>query len=386
MPDADTAPVSAPRLFGIALALATAIGLASTVLLKAMVTAAGGELPWAQAATGWVDWYLWAALTPVVVGIARRIPIRRERWGRALAAHVLLGAVISAAELALFASVMTGYNQLFMGLPLPPFRTRYLTLIGRWLPLQMLIYALIVAVVSALDHGRRARERAVTAARLETELARAQAHALQAQIQPHFLFNTLNTIAMAVREGRDRAAVKMLARLSGILRRSMETAVRPETTLRRELRLVRDYLRLERYRMEDRLNVRWKVEEETWDAIVPTMLLQPLVENAVRHGIAERAEGGTLTIHAGRRDGSLVVEVEDTGAGLPPDARPGVGTENVRRRLATRYGPDAGLALEPRAGGGTVARVTLPYGSDERPGDGAGDRAHDPTDPSPDRR
>ncbi|MFW6084870.1 MAG: sensor histidine kinase [Gemmatimonadota bacterium] len=353
------------RLFGIALALATAIGLFSTVLLKVALTGSGNALTWAEAATGWIDWYIWAALTPLVVWLALRFPITADGWPRTVSVHVLLAVVVSAVELGLYGLVATGYNELFMGRDLRPFADRYLTLVGRWLPIQMLIYSLIVTVVTAVQHGRRARERDVTAANLETELARTQVHALQAQIQPHFLFNTLNTISMAVRQGRNDVAVRMMAHLSGVLRRSMEAAVRPETTLRRELRFIEDYLEIEKHRLEERLETRWNVDEVVMNARVPTMLLQPLVENAVRHGIAERPEGGEITIHAQKVNGTVDVRVEDTGAGLDPDAEDHIGLENVRRRLDARYGTGASFDLAPRPGGGTVARVILPLEYDE---------------------
>lgn len=358
--DSRDSPLTFRRLAPVVVLLATVIGLLSTVLLKVAVTSVGGSISWPEAATGWIDWYIWAGLTPLVVWLARTIPVAGGGWARAVAIHAVLGALVSAAELALFAGTMTFYFELFMGFSLPPFTERYPTLVGRWLPPQMLIYALIVAVVTAFEHGRLARERDVAAARLEGELARAQMHALQAQIQPHFLFNTLNTISMAVRQGRDGVAVRMMAHLSGVLRRSMDAATRPETPLRRELELVRDYLQIEKCRLEERLTLRWDVDEGVLDAVVPTMLLQPLVENAVRHGISEVTEGGEITVRAARRNGSLVLTVEDSGRGLAPDAEPGVGIGNVRQRLETRHGSRAGLTLEARGGGGTTARVTLP--------------------------
>ena len=354
-----TTPVR--RLLLVALLLATVIGLVSTMLLRFALARAGVSLTWAEAATGWVDWYLWAAFTPLVVWLARVLPIAGPRWPLALAAHIALAALVCAAELALFALVMSGYIPLFMPRPLQPFGVRYATLIGQWLPLQMLVYALIVAVVAAFDHGRRARERDVRAARLETELARAQLHALQAQIQPHFLFNTLNTISMAVRERHNDDAVRMMALLGVILRRSMEAAVRPECTLRRELELVRDYLRIERYRMEDRLRVSWRIRPDALDARIPTMLLQPLVENAVRHGVAERAGGGYIHIAARRANGSLLLRVRDGGAGSRAHGAAGLGLSNIDRRLRARYGERARLRLHAAASGGAVAGIRLPF-------------------------
>lgn len=353
-------PLTFRRLVPVALLLATVIGLLSTLLLKLAVVSVGGSVSWPEAATGWIDWYIWAALTPLVVWLARTIPVAGGGWARAVAIHAVLGALVSAAELALFAGTMTFYFELFMGFSLPPFTERYPTLVGRWLPPQMLIYALIVAVVTAFEHGRRARERDVAAARLEGELARAQMHALQAQIQPHFLFNTLNTISMAVRQGRDAVAVRMMAHLSAVLRRSMDAATRPETTLGRELDFVRDYLRIEQCRLEERLSLRWDVDDSLLDVAVPTMVLQPLVENAVRHGVSAVAEGGEITVRAVRENGSLSLTVEDSGRGLAPEAEPGVGLGNVRRRLETRYGSGAGLTLGAREGGGTTARIILP--------------------------
>jgi sensor histidine kinase YesM len=354
------APLTGKRLFGVVLALATAIGFFSTLLLKLAIAGVGGSVSWAEAATGWIEWYIWAALTPLVVWLARTLPVSGRRWLHAVAGHALIGALICALELGLFAFVMTGYNELFMGHELAPWRDRYITLIGRWLPLQMLIYALIVAVVTAMEHGRRARERDVAAARLEAELVRTQVHALQAQIQPHFLFNALNTISMAVRQQRNRTAVRMMADLSGVLRRSIEAAVKPQTTLRRELGFVRHYLAIEQHRLEERLSVSWHVDRTLLHADVPTMVLQPLVENAVRHGISNSVAGGSIAIHARRSNGALALCVEDTGPGIDPAAELGVGIRNVRRRLAAQYGADASLTIEARPEGGTIVQIILP--------------------------
>lgn len=361
--------MSLPRLFGVAVAVATVIGGVSTLLIRVTTGWLGAPTPWPQAASGWVDWYIWAALTPVVVGLARVFPVREQEWVRGVARHGLLALLVGVVELALFASVMSYYYGVVMGVELAPFTDRYVALIGRWLPVQMLIYALIVAMVTAVENGRRARVREVRAARLETELSRAQLHALQAQVQPHFLFNTMNTISMAVREERNHEAVTMMAHLSGLLRRSIVAAVRPETTLMREVAFTRHYLRLERYRMEDRLEVEWEMDAQVLDARVPTMLLQPLVENAVRHGLSDLPEGGRVAVRAFADSGSLHLVVEDDGRGLRPDSGEGTGIQNVRRRLAARYGDRASLTLIPGDGGGTVARILLPLEVDALPTD-----------------
>jgi hypothetical protein len=368
-PAAQARPLTAQRLLGVALVAATAMGCFSTIVLKFAIAGAGGNLSWAEAALGWIDWYLWAALTPLVVWLARVLPVSGRNWLAVVAGHAAIGSVLALLELALFAWIMTGYAGLLIDRDLAPYRERYVTLVGRWLPVELLIYALIVSVVTAVEHGRWARERDVTAARLEADLARAQVGALQAQIHPHFLFNALNTIAMSVREGRSREAVSMMADLGGILRRSLDAAVRPETSLRRELEFVRDYLRIEKYRLEERLQVRWSIDTGVLMARVPTMILQPLVENAVKHGIAEQPEGGEVTIRARRAAQDLELSVDDSGTGIDPGAEPGIGIRNVRRRLATQYGTKAGLEVTRRAAGGTVARLTIPLRFDGNTGD-----------------
>jgi sensor histidine kinase YesM len=161
----------------------------------------------------------------------------------------------------------------------------------------------------------------------------------------------------------------MMADLGGILRRSLDAAVRPETSLRRELEFVRDYLRIEKYRLEERLQVRWSIDTGVLMARVPTMILQPLVENAVKHGIAEQPEGGEVTIRARRAAQDLELSVDDSGTGIDSGAEPGIGIRNVRRRLATQYGTKAGLEVTRRAAGGTVARLTIPLRFDGNTGD-----------------
>lgn len=348
------------RVLLVGLALASAIGLVSTVLLRLSTTALGQPVPWSEAAGGWIDWYIWAAIAPLVVWLARAVPVRSIGWERATIVHAMLAAAVGLVELVLFSLAMSVYRGILLSQPMAPFTERYLFLIGRWLPVQMLTYALIVAVVTAIDAGRRMREREVRAARLETELSRAHLHALQAQIQPHFLFNVMNTVSMTVREGRDSDAVEMLAHLGGMLRRSIAASVEPDTSLEKELEFLRHYLRLESCRMEERLEVRWEVDPAVLDASIPSMLLQPIVENAVRHGLAESVRGGTLTLRTAATGDDLTLVVSDDGMGIDPGASEGTGLRNVRRRLETRYGDRAQLRVEPRESGGTTATITLP--------------------------
>lgn len=205
---------------------------------------------------------------------------------------------------------------------------------------------------------RQAREQAAAAERAKTEAADAELAALQAQMNPHFLFNALNTVAALIRTGptEAEAAVEDLAR---VLRRTLEHSRRTTTTLGEEVEYLRAYLRIEEARFRDRLRVRWEVEPGALTAAIPPMSLQPLVENAIRHGIGGRLAGGNVTISARREDGRLTMEVADDGAGFAPGRAERTGLGNLRQRLATLYGADAGMFVTS-GGDGTRVRIELP--------------------------
>lgn len=337
---------------------ATVFAIVSALLLKGGRSVTGSPISWPRAFAGTADWYVWALLVPVVVYLARRYPVDR-RWGLGLAVHGVLALAVALVELAVFAVISLWYNQSVLGTPFPDFGYAYLNIVAQWLPVALLIYGLIVALVTAVDRSRRARDREVAAARLGTDLARARLHALQAQIQPHFLFNALNTVSNLVRSSDRADAVEAMAALGRLLRRVMELSGDTETTLARELDFVRDYLELERYRMEERLEVVYRIEPGVAEARVPAMVLQPIVENAVRHGIAPLAGGGMITVKAQRRGGRLEVTIGDDGAGFE-DAEEGVGLGNVRDRLRAHYGEAGELMVRSASGRGTRVRVRIP--------------------------
>jgi two-component system LytT family sensor kinase len=199
---------------------------------------------------------------------------------------------------------------------------------------------------------------------LKTQLAQAQLQALRTQLQPHFFFNTMNTIAMLVRNKEDAEAIRVLAGLSDLLRHVLDDARADEVPLREELDFLQRYLAIEQIRFRDRLRTDISVDPNVLDALVPNLMLQPLVENAVRHGIARRAAAGRVCVSARRDTESLVLTVQDDGPGLPEDWSlddAGVGLVNTRRRLAQLYGGDARLTVENAADGGVRAEVVLPY-------------------------
>jgi len=222
------------------------------------------------------------------------------------------------------------------------------------------MYWPLVCIQALLDSNARARERDRRASELETELTRARLGLLRAQIHPHFLFNTLHSIAALIRFDA-RAAEDMVADLSELLRASFADPIAQETTLRNELELVRCYLRIQSCRFSDRLRVDYRVDEGTLDAAVPVLVLQSLVENAVIHGISPAERPGTIEICASHEGERLVLQVADDGVGLRAPHRPGVGLGNARKRLRQLYGERQSLELATGTGGGVVASVVIPW-------------------------
>jgi two-component system LytT family sensor kinase len=230
----------------------------------------------------------------------------------------------------------------------------------------LIVYFGACGVIYALETRAKLRAQEMTAARLEAQLARAQLEALRVQLHPHFLFNTLNAISMTVRKGETDGAVRMLAGLSDLLRLALASVGKPEVPLRLELDFLERYLALQQIRFSDRLQVKMLISSEALDARVPSLVLQPLAENAVRHGLSPQDQGGILEIGAARAGDELVLSVRDTGVGLPKESelRDGLGLQNVRARLTVLY-PDAfRFTLENHPGGGTLATVCIPFNNE----------------------
>jgi LytS/YehU family sensor histidine kinase len=199
---------------------------------------------------------------------------------------------------------------------------------------------------------------------LETQLAQAQLQTLKMQLHPHFLFNTLNAIAGLVRDSRNKAAVNMLAGLSDLLRYTLENAGKQEVPLKEELEFLELYLDIQQMRFSDRLRVELQIEPETLGALVPNLILQPLVENAIRHGVSRRAASGTIGVSAKRDDALLCIRIYDDGPGLKRDKGRGVecvGLSNTRARLRQLYSEDQRFSLTEREGGGVEATLIIPF-------------------------
>ncbi|HSS21430.1 MAG TPA: histidine kinase [Pyrinomonadaceae bacterium] len=318
---------------------------------------------WRVFANDLIGWSFWIAATPGVLWLGRRLPIERGRLARVLPVHVIACVVISVCHSA-FADVVNRSIQPF-GPPRVP-RSFWESFSGRAVSqfhLDLLIYATTLGLSYAVSYYVRYREREFRASQLETQLAHAQLQTLKMQLQPHFLFNTLNGIAGLVRDSKNKAAVEMLAGLSDLLRYTLENAGKQEVPLKEELEFLELYMDIQQMRFSDRMKIEMQIQPETLDALVPNLILQPLVENAIRHGLSKRAASGVVGVTAERDDGSLRIRIYDDGVGLAEAAKraEGVGLSNTRARLSQLYGDRQEFLLSRRAGGGTEAKIVIPF-------------------------
>ena len=320
-------------------------------------------------------WLAWAALAPAVLWARRRFPLERGALKLALPAHLFGVCLLCAAHTGL--TLMSMWLIMQSGGPLPD---RLGPLVTYWwvrdMPFCALFYGLILGIGSALEYYRQFRERQLRASQLETQLAQAQLQMLKMQLHPHFLFNTLNGITGLVRDNDNAAAVQMLVGLSDLLRQTLDNAGKQEVRLGEELEWLELYLKLQQIRFSDRLQVSLDAAPETLDALAPNLITQPLVENAIRHGLSPRAAPGHVSLSAERIDGRLELRVCDDGVGLPAGWRmasdKGVGLMNTEARLKQLYGADFVFEVRNRKQGGAEVLLSIPlrmaptFDSDER--------------------
>jgi signal transduction histidine kinase len=304
-------------------------------------------------------WAFWAGLTVPVVMLARRFPLDRSRPLRGLAVHAIAAITVG---LVAVAFQMLWY-QAFNPYPMPGASVTiwFWEYFRRYFVVGVVMYWAVVGVYHAFANYLLYRARELEATRAKAQLTEARLRALRMQLHPHFLFNTLNSVSALV-DHRPAEARRILALLADLLRVSLRTDARHVIPLEDEIRFLERYLDIEQVRFGERLWVTMSVEPETRRAATPSFLFQPLVENAIRHGIAQRDEGGRMWISARRRNGSLVIHVMDDGPGI--DGRmveEGIGLSNTRRRLGELYGAEQSLSLSQRPGGGLDVRVEIPF-------------------------
>lgn len=327
----------------------------------------GTPLPWSTAlATQLPLAMAWALATPGILWLGRQFPLERGRRARSLAVHLT-----ACLTLAFVLNMGFAYAALPL-LPPPavprPAAERGMQLFVGWVIADAMVYWAILSVSLVLGHQRRLRDRELAASQLQTQLAQTELTALQMQLQPHFLFNALHTVGALVRTGEREAALRVVTGLGDLLRRVLDRAATPEVPLRQEVEFATSYLEIEQVRFGDRMRVEIDVGPAALDAAVPHLLLQPLVENAVRHGIAPHPGAGLVRLEAARVGGALCITVRDDGPAVtdPAPRAGGIGLANTASRLARLYGDKGRLAFTAIGSRGHEVRVDIPYHRWER--------------------
>lgn len=313
--------------------------------------------------TIFLGWVPWAAVAPVALRVGRKYPLFQGSSLRGWLGHAGLWFATWVGATTWNTAMEIWLNPWTPQSAPPGFVELWRNKFYGQLLASLLLYGVILLVGWMVDSREKLARQRMEAAQLSEQLAKAQLSALRQQIEPHFLFNTLNTIAGLVREGRGENAVDMIAGLSELLRRTLQSSDRQEVALGEELEIAEKYLEIEKARFAERLQVTVEVAEELRGARVPSLILQPVVENAVKHGVAKRVQGGTIGISAARENGALELCVKNDGPGFAEGwekERRGIGLENVRERLRSLYGEGGALKVEERAEG-AVVRIVVPY-------------------------
>ena len=313
------------------------------------------------AAVQFSHYMLWAPLTPLIFAAARRYPFQRPGLARSIAVHACLALLCSTLVETLSTQLQSQLISAMMGRPRAASgRVILFQTFGSWLVGGLVTYSAVVAIASALDYQRRLRDEAVRMARMQRDLSDAQVQAIKMLVQPHLLFNTLHAVNVLI-EKEPAAATRMVTRLGDLLRHTLSRATVAEVPLGTELDVLRLYLEIEQTRFRDRLTVRIDAPPETLDALVPDLILQPLAENAIRHGIQSDTGAGSIEVNASRAGASLVIEVRDSGRGPGDAITDRIGLTTVRGRLERLYAGAHEFSLVAGPAGGSVARIRIPF-------------------------
>lgn len=304
---------------------------------------------------------MWGLLAPFILVMREKVPLRAGRWAGGVTFHLAAGSgVMAVYYLGRMYSIWLIWEPRdytgFWRMALDGFYGRNM--------IDIAYYWGVIAFGYSLEIYRRYKNEELKAAQLEARLIETELKALRQQMHPHFLFNTMNTIAVLVREGRNDEAVSLLARLSSLLRMSLDNTGVPEVTLLQEMAFLEKYLDIQKTRFSDRLTVAIEISPEAMEARIPNLLLQPIVENAIIHGVAPKAGSGRVEIRGYVADGRLHLEVGDDGPGIPSDAgraKEGIGLANTRERLAKIYGARSQLSLRSEPGRGVCVQIFFPY-------------------------
>ena len=349
------------RTFAIAFAIWTAVGafIISQRYLFALSVAARFDF-FASAAMNFASIWLWALMTPAIIALAHRFPLHAGSWQRNLVLHFLFSVAFAAADVCLDTWVARSIHS----------TTAQLSLVSRFWNksfINLFSYAAVTAVAHAIQYSHQLADRKARTAELEKEVLRARLAALQMQLRPHFLFNALNSVASLIRSQQSAQAIRALSGLADLLRFVLKRDGAQLVPLRDEMELIDRYLRIEQIRFENRLEARLDVDPQVLDALVPSLILQPLVENAVHHGIESARGIGHVDVEVRRDADMLRVCVRNSGPLLDLASAPGevdgVGLGNTRARLQHLYGEHHRFELRAAAGGGALAELAIPFQS-----------------------
>ena len=349
---------------GLVFGIWTVIGLIFSLQWYFAAYRSEQPVQWGRALYVQMSWgYLWALATPLVLWLVRRFPIEKHHWRRSVLVHLLASTLLS------FASGIAGHLLLAL---------KYGASLGRPYQFQnslrfavnnytegMGIYLLIALLAYAYSYYHRYRQGELRATRLEAQLSQAQLLALKMQLHPHFLFNTLHSISALLNKDTEGAR-KMISRLGDFLRLTLENDGTQEVTLKQEMEFLRCYLEIERIRFQDRLTTRVHVDPDALDTHVPNLILQPIVENAIRHGVAPRSTPGEIEIRAKLEDGLLRIRIRDNGPGLPMNRsteslfKKGLGLANTQTRLNRLYGAHHRFEIANDPAGGLAVTLEIP--------------------------
>lgn len=348
-----------------AAAIWSSVGLFEATQTVIVMHAEGMQHAWVQLfLTLLLSWLPWALATPLVLRLGRQYSPAQSRtfstWGVHLAACAAIG-VVAAAWGAWLEVLLNPWSKT----PGPgPFANLWANKFDNGILSCLLLYGTVLLVSHMLDSRERLAHQHAETARLNEQLSKAQLNALRKQIEPHFLFNTLNAIAGLVREKRNDAAISMIAGLSDFLRRVVEDSDRQQVPLEEELDFTQKYLDIQKVRFAERLQFSVEIPRELFPAQVPSLILQPMVENAIKHGIAKRVQGGAIRISASRSNGRLTLKVYNDGPGLAADwetSRSGIGISNMQTRLRGLYGGAFELRMRNQEPAGVEVCVSMPW-------------------------
>ena len=341
-----------PRIWLLIAAACTVPAALDALQTYAQARLSGNAARWQDLVFQGTEWLFLGALTPITFYLGQRFPLNRERWPQSVAVHFAGAAALCVG----WASLGVLLGNLLGRFPADNYVSWVLTTI----PWSVFMYFTVLGCVYAFTYFLEVREREAQASRLSAQLAEARLSALRMQLHPHFLFNSLNAIAVLVREQNTAAANRMLELLGDMLRQVLAADARHERPLDDELRFLEQYLAIEQVRFGDRLRVSWSIDDRARSALVPVFVLQPIVENAIRHGVARRADAGRIEIAARLFGDRVELAIQDDGVGMSDRQPEGVGLGNTRERLRTLYGDRGTLRIEPLATGGTRIVVTIP--------------------------